>query len=67
MLGKSVALTSDAGTPVISDPGSLLVQACLSNRIHLLFILDRYPSHPYSWSECGHFLTDLQWILHNSF
>lgn len=33
--GKSVALTSDAGTPVIADPGSSLVQACISNRLIL--------------------------------
>ena len=26
-----MALTSDAGTPVISDPGSLLVKSCVSH------------------------------------
>lgn len=36
--GKSIALVSDAGTPVISDPGEKLVQECVRNGIHVVTI-----------------------------
>ena len=33
--GKIISLISDAGTPSISDPGSLLVNECISNEIRI--------------------------------
>ena len=31
--GKILSLVSDAGTPVISDPGNLLIKSCINNNI----------------------------------
>ena len=34
--GKIISLISDAGTPVISDPGSILVNECVKNNIKIV-------------------------------
>ena len=34
--GKILSLVSDAGTPLLSDPGRLLVQACNNNNIDIV-------------------------------
>ena len=34
--GKILSLVSDAGTPLLSDPGRLLVNECLSNKINVI-------------------------------
>ena len=33
--GETIALVSDAGTPIISDPGSMLVQECIRNGVEV--------------------------------
>ena len=34
--GKIISLISDAGTPAISDPGSVLVNECVKNNIKIV-------------------------------
>lgn len=36
--GKNIALITDAGTPCISDPGSILVSECIKNNINIFSI-----------------------------
>ena len=35
-LGEKVSLISDAGTPSISDPGAILVNECIKNKINII-------------------------------
>ena len=34
--GKTLALISDAGTPLLSDPGQLLIKTCIKNNIQIV-------------------------------
>ena len=43
--GKIISLISDAGTPIISDPGKILVKECLSKNLSLIHISE--PTRPY--------------------
>lgn len=36
--GKNIALITEAGTPCISDPGSILISECISNKIEIFSI-----------------------------
>jgi 16S rRNA (cytidine1402-2'-O)-methyltransferase len=58
--GKTVALVSNAGTPGISDPGYLLVQACLrenipvtlipgANAVVMAVVLSGLPTHSFTF------------------
>ena len=33
--GKVISLISDAGTPIISDPGNILIKECIKNNIKI--------------------------------
>jgi len=34
--GKILSLISDAGTPILSDPGQLLVKSCIDNKVNII-------------------------------
>ena len=35
-MGKILSLISDAGTPLLSDPGRILVNECITNKINIV-------------------------------
>lgn len=59
--GEEIALVSDAGTPLLSDPGYLLVRAAAENRVRIeavpgpsavltALVLSALPPHPFTFA-----------------
>ena len=51
--GKNVAVISDAGMPVINDPGNVIVKKAIE---------EKYRLYNYSWCKCGIVCISAFWI-----
>ncbi|KAK8804755.1 hypothetical protein WA171_006722, partial [Blastocystis sp. BT1] len=59
--GKSIALVSDAGTPVLSDPGATLVRSCIEHAIPIVPVPG--PSAALAALVCsGFYITPFQFV-----
>ena len=41
--GKILSLVSDSGTPILSDPGNILVKECINKNINIYTIPEPQP------------------------